>query len=348
MPVQVLNTTDFLALSLKGQILDVRSPREFSQGHIPGAASFPLFTDEERKVVGTLYKHQGRETAIEKGLELVGPKLANFVKHAREFNKPLFVHCWRGGMRSGSMAWLLSTAGMDVYTLKGGYKAYRKHVLGELSKHYKLIVLGGRTGSGKTDVLLELKKNGEQVIDLEGMAHHKGSSFGSIHQPPQPTTEHFGNLLCEQLSLLDTSKYIWIEDESRMIGTVNIDEAFFNTLRKAPLVVLQVTDEYRLTRLATDYGTAERKLLDQAFERIKKKLGGQHLNAAMEALNNGDLKLAAAVALRYYDKAYDFGLSTKEAEVLWYFEPKVETIQAIGQELREFVQLHLDKWKKSG
>ena len=345
MSVVTLSVQDFLKQSTNGVVLDVRSPAEFEQGHIPLAVNFPLFTNEERKVVGTLYKQQGKNIAIDKGLELVGPKLASFVRDARAFEKPLFVHCWRGGMRSGSMAWLLSTAGLQVNVLKGGYKAYRKEVLHTLAHPFKFIVLGGRTGSGKTDVLRMLSQKGAQVIDLEQLANHKGSAFGSILQAPQPTTEHFANLLHHALLKLDYTHSIWIEDESRMIGTVNIDGQFYHTLRHSPLVVMDVSMEQRLHRLVDDYGQADVSELMQAFERIRKKLGGQHLLAAVEALHSGDLRTAATVALRYYDKAYDYGLTTKEAPVVYPFHPKATDASGMADELLHWAHTHFTHGK---
>lgn len=341
MSVVTLSVQDFLKQSTDGVVLDVRSPAEYEQGHIPSAVNFPLFTDGERKVVGTLYKQQGKSIAIDKGLELVGPKLAGFVRDARAFEKPLFVHCWRGGMRSGCMAWLLSTSGLPVYVLKGGYKAFRNVVYQHLAHPFTFIVLGGRTGSGKTDVLRMLSQKGAQVIDLEQLANHKGSAFGSIMQAPQPTTEHFANLLYGAISKLDNSRPIWIEDESRMIGTVNIDGQFYSTLRHSPLVVMEVSIEQRLHRLVDEYGRADVSELLQAFERIRKKLGGQHLNAAVSALLAGDLHTAAEVALRYYDKAYDYGLTTKETPAIYPFKPYASDVSGIADELIQWAHIHI-------
>jgi tRNA 2-selenouridine synthase len=314
MNIPSLNPEEFLKQSAHCPVLDVRSPKEFAEGHIPGAISFPLFTDEERAVVGTLYKQEGREKAIDKGLEIVGSKMAGFVQQARAISngKPLLVHCWRGGMRSGSMAWLLQTAGLNVSTLKGGYKAYRGFITEAVNQPRKYVVIGGMTGSGKTTLLYELKKIGEQVIDLEAMAHHKGSAFGSIGEQPQPTTEQFLNDLYEALSKLDTEKVIWLEDESRNIGSVQLPETFYRNYRQAPLVIYNVPMEARLNNLVADYVLADKEILKTCFNKIERKLGGQHLKAALQALDENDYHKAAAVALFYYDKAYKLGLDTKD------------------------------------
>ncbi len=187
---------DLLAALATRPLLDVRSPGEYAQGHVPGALSFPLFSDAERATVGTIYKQQSRDLALETGLELVGPKLGGFVREARTLapQGQVVVHCWRGGQRSGSMAWLLRQGGLDVWTLEGGYKAYRTWVLAELAaQQYSLYIIGGRTGTGKTKILHALRQMGEQVVDLEGLACHKGSAFGFIGELPQPTVEQFEN-----------------------------------------------------------------------------------------------------------------------------------------------------------
>ena len=218
-----LDVAEFLRESNTRVLLDVRSPGEYGQGHIPGALSFPLFTDAERALVGTCYKQNSREAALELGLELVGPKMAGSVREARTLapHRRLAVHCWRGGQRSGSMAWLFRQAGFDVVTLEGGYKNFRRYVLESFDDTgLQLMVVGGRTGSGKTQVLKELARLGEQIIDLEAIAHHKGSAFGSIGEPEQPTVEQFENDLFQALRMLDPQRRVWIENESRSIGRV--------------------------------------------------------------------------------------------------------------------------------
>jgi len=192
-----LSVDDFLKEAAHLPVIDVRSPGEYDHAHIPHAINIPLFDNEERAKVGTRYKQVGKDSAVLLGLELVGPKLADFVKKARRLNltgQEVLVHCWRGGMRSGSFAWLLNTAGIKARTLEGGYKAYRSQVLAAFAEPARMIY-GGKTGSGKTEILHELAKQGEQVIDLEALANHKGSSYGAIGQEPQPSSEQFENKL---------------------------------------------------------------------------------------------------------------------------------------------------------
>lgn len=311
-----LSPLDFLSASSEGVILDVRSPGEYERAHIPGAISFPMFNNEERAAVGTCYKKEGKDKAVELGLSIVGPKLASWVKSAKKLSqgKPLLIHCWRGGMRSGSMAWLLETAGLSVKLLIGGYKAYRHLVLKNLANPLPLHVLGGKTGSGKTEILLEMKKRGFQVIDLEGIAHHRGSAFGHLGLAPQPSSEHFENLLFQELSQLNHQQTIWVEDESRHIGKVFMNLEFYNQLRDAPVLFLDIDAQYRLPYLVEVYAQYPKELLAEAIEKIKKRLGGQHYQKAMACLEIDEFEEVAAITLQYYDKAYLHGLEQRDPE----------------------------------
>ena len=202
-----ISTREFLQLSETTTIIDVRSPSEFSYGHIPGAINISLFNDKEREAVGISYKNEGRTKAILTGLQLSGPsmdqKLGQALKIAK--NNKLLVHCWRGGMRSEAMSWLFSLGEIETLVLEGGYKSYRNYILGKLSEKRKYIVLGGLTGSGKTGILKYIKSLGNQVIDMEEIACHKGSAFGSLGQPEQPSSEHFANILYHELEKTDKS-----------------------------------------------------------------------------------------------------------------------------------------------
>ena len=220
MSAQRIDIEQFLSLAQLHPVLDVRSPGEYKHAHIPGAHSFPLFTDEERKIVGTTYKQNSREEAIKIGLDFFGPTLKQRVIEAERIakgNKILLVHCWRGGMRSAAISWLLDLYGFKIYTLIGGYKAYRNWVLEQFKKNYPFQLIGGYTGSGKTELLVALKKEKQLIVDLEEIAGHKGSAFGNIGLPPQPGQEQFENYLsmalhgCVQAS---ASTPIWFEVES--------------------------------------------------------------------------------------------------------------------------------------
>jgi tRNA 2-selenouridine synthase len=308
-----LTAPDFLAARNCRVVLDVRSPGEYAQGHIPGALSFPLFSDEERASVGTCYKQKGKDAALELGLEFVGPKMAGFVQQAKMLapERRLAVHCWRGGQRSQSMAWLFRQAGFDVVTLEDGYKNYRRYVLEEIGNlKSEMLIVGGKTGSGKTKILRALRGLGEQIIDLEQLACHKGSAFGFIGEAPQPTVEQFENDLFEAVSRLDPSRRVWLENESHSIGRVYIPDGFWKKMKSATLLNVEIPDEARIRNLLTDYVLTDKADLEAAFLKIDKKLGGQHLKTALEALERDDFATAARIALHYYDKTYQHGLDT--------------------------------------
>jgi tRNA 2-selenouridine synthase len=317
-----LPVEQFLEKSKTIPIIDVRSPGEFERGHIVGAVNIPLFENDERAEVGTRYKKVGKESAFLLGLDIVGSKLSGFVKKANKIapEREVLVHCWRGGMRSGSFATLLGSAGMKVSLLTGGYKAYRNHILDAFHKPLNIIILGGKTGSGKTEILYELEKQGEQILDLEGLANHKGSSFGMLGQAPQPMTEHFENMLYEKLAKLDTSRRIWIEDESRNVGCCNIPDSLWQQMRIAKTAFIDVDKQIRIERLVSEYAQFSFEELKSATDRILSRLGGQHHKAALEALQNGNFSMGTNIALTYYDKAYLHGLSKREPSKIKTFE----------------------------
>ena len=275
--IHQLDTETFLAQSKEQLLLDVRSEGEYKYGHIPHSVNRPLFNNEDRKIVGTLYQQQGRQEAILQGLDIAGKKMSDFIRFVQQHitGEKVFVHCWRGGMRSGSMAWLFNLYGYEVFVLKGGYKAYRHRVLDILAKKFHYIVLGGRTGSGKTEILHQLKKAGEQVIDLEALANHKGSAFGALGQAAQPSTEHFENLLSVEMDGFNPNKLVWLEDESKTIGRVFLDLNFWNNMQAAPLFVIESPAEERVKKLVEEYGNFPVEALEQSFLNIQKRLGSE-------------------------------------------------------------------------
>lgn len=322
----------FLAAGLP--LIDVRSPAEYLRGHIPGAVNLPLFSDEERACVGTLYKQQGRDAAMLEGLRITGPKLAPMVEEARRIapDGRIGVHCWRGGERSASVAWLLRKAGFsEVATLERGYKAFREHVLASLAKPWNLFVLGGYTGTGKTVILELLRGQGEAVVNLEKLAQHKGSAFGGIGEGIQPSTEHFENLLWKALQQLGNSRPIWVEDESQMIGKAKIPDPFFALLRSAPVWFVDMPLEQRAQQLVETYGLYPADELADAIKRIQKRLGPQHAKEALDALGAGNLHRVAEITLAYYDKTYARGLSQRDPA-------RTRMVQAHGTSLIEIAQ----------
>jgi tRNA 2-selenouridine synthase len=346
MAIQKITIEEFLQLAKQHPVFDVRSPGEYIHAHIPGAISLPLFTDEERKIVGTAYKQQSKQAAIKLGLDFFGIKMKKMVEEAEALvvdrrsltekslqtnndqrsTNIVLVHCWRGGMRSAGVAWLLDLYGFKVYTLVGGYKAYRKWVLAQFEKEYNFNIIGGYTGSGKTLVLHELSKQ-HATIDLEALAHHKGSAFGALGELPQPKQEMFENLLAEKLvadrwplaekDALSTSNdqrstCIWLEDESQRIGNLQIPMPLWYTIRKCPVYFLDIPFEERLNYLTEEYGKFEKEKLVNAIIRIQKRLGGLETKNAINHLLENNHKECFRILLTYYDKWYEKGLHNRE------------------------------------
>jgi len=340
MPVQKITIVEFLKLAKQYPVLDVRSPGEYAHAHIPAAYSLPLFTDEERKQVGTAYKQQSREAAIKIGLDYFGVKMRSMVEETEQLiakriplnvDQPgtnnVIIHCWRGGMRSAAVAWLLDMYGFKVHVLTGGYKAYRKWVLARFEKDYNFNIIGGYTGSGKTLLLHELRKQNKTIIDLEELAAHKGSSFGNIPGKPQPGQEMFENLLGEALFVAtgslagetspatvkdQRSTCIYIEDESQRIGNRQIPMPLWYTIRKAPVFFLDIPFEERLAHITGEYGQLDKETLKGAVLRIQKRLGGLETKNAINYLQDGDYKGAFRILLGYYDRKYHKSLHNRE------------------------------------
>jgi len=334
-----LKIEDFLERSKNIPVIDVRTPAEFEKGHIPGAFNIPLLSNEERAVVGTMYKHEGKEPAFEKALEYSGPNMVNFVRQAKKIatDGELLVYCWRGGMRSGSLAWLFNSAGVNSHTLEGGYKAFRKYIHKAFEGAKKIFVIGGFTGSGKTEILKELSKQ-VQVIDLEGLAHHKGSAFGFIGQSEQPTTEQFENDLGIKWLELDFEDYIWLEDESRNIGKVYLPESIYFKIRDASVIFLEIPREIRIKRLVKEYSGYNDKLLQKAIDKINKRLGGLNYQATLKALETKDYSKVADITLNYYDKAYLHGLNKRGKEKIFKLKIKEDDPVNTSRIILEYYQ----------
>ena len=347
MAVEKITIERFLDLARLHPVVDVRSPAEYAQAHIPGARSIPLFNDEERKTVGTAYKQQSREIAIKIGLDFFGSKMRSIVEEAERFvnisaekrgsehyksnekqeSRNVIVHCWRGGMRSAGVAWLLDMYGFKVYTLAGGYKAYRNWVSQQFEIPYPFKIIGGYTGSGKTLLLHALKKEGNEMIDLEALANHKGSALGGIGQEAQPSQEMFENLLAAKLAFVKrnsnyreqskdgqppTANCICLEDESQRIGNLQIPMALWNTMRKSAVLFMDIPFEARLDYLTEEYSIHPKEKLVNAVTRIQKRLGGLETKNAINFLLEENHKEAFRILLKYYDKWYAKGLHNRE------------------------------------
>ena len=325
----------FLSLRKQLPVVDVRSQDEFQEGHIRNAINLPLLNNEERVAVGTDYKQKGQNEAIKTGFRLVGPRLLDIVNKAEQVaqGKELLVHCWRGGMRSNNFSQFAGMAGVKSHTLKGGYKEYRTLAIESFKSPFQIVLLTGCTGSGKSEVLRALKEQGEQVLDLEGLANHKGSAFGGLLMPAQPTTEQFQNELFEEILSLDLSRRIWVEDESIAIGKIFLPADFWRTMHESPLVQMEVPREVRVQRLVNEYGMADRGEFLDIMGKIVKRLGGQHYNAARERFLQGDMASTIDILLTYYDKAYLQSIEKRRDKVRIILPWTGENIRAFAEEL---------------
>lgn len=314
-----LSIGDFLDRAKQLPVVDVRSPSEYARGHIPGTFNIPLFSDEERAAIGIEYNKGTRNSAILLGLKYVQPRMGAMVKQARKIAKDslLLVHCWRGGMRSENMALLFRVSGIPCKLLEGGYRAYRRHLRQSLAKPIKLIILGGFTGSGKTEILNRLQSLDQQIIDLETIAHHKGSAFGGIGQQIQPTVEQFENNLFSQWQNLNPSLPVWLEDESKAIGSVFIPDELFQQMRTGPVIKIDMEFGLRVIRLEKEYANFPKHQLKDAVLRVRKRLGEENARIALNAIDRSQFKEAIELSLSYYDKAYDFGLGRRDQNTVY-------------------------------
>lgn len=343
--LKTIDIKEFLELRKSIPVIDVRSDKEYAHAHIPNAISLPLFTNEEREKVGICYKNSGKQAAVLLGLEKVGPKLNYFAKQALKYAKSgkLIVHCWRGGMRSASMAWLFGTVGIEVYLLEGGYKNYRRHIKQTFAKPADYVVVGGMTGSGKTYILQELKARNEQVIDLEALANHKGSAFGQLGQKEQSTTEQFENNLFEIVSTLDLNKTIWIEDESRTIGKISLPDELFVQMRNTNVLSLEIPSSERVKFLLEEYGYFPAVDLKSSLLKIQKRFGGNNTKKAIQAIDDNNIEEAIKLVLEYYDKSYKFGLSKRNTNKIHLINCDSVNHKENANKLLKFRNLTLNK-----
>ncbi|MDY0299955.1 MAG: tRNA 2-selenouridine(34) synthase MnmH [Trichlorobacter sp.] len=292
-------------------VIDVRTPLEFAEDHLPGACNVPLLTNAERIEVGTLYKQQGALIAKERGLQLTCHRFPALVASIARLaaGRPILVYCWRGGMRSESVVTLLEGCGHQAVKLTGGYKSFRGFVnryFENFTPSAPLLVLHGMTGSGKTEFLHLLAAKGWNTVDLEGLAHHRGSAFGSLGLGKQPTQKRFETTLWQAFISCKPGKPIVLEGESRRIGWLLLPGNLYDVMDKAHKIWTDVSVETRVNRLAAEYAKQEfRPQMKNALERIRKKIDGNHYPALQHSLDTWDVTgLAKGLVEHYYDRLY--------------------------------------------
>jgi tRNA 2-selenouridine synthase len=308
MPEKISFTT---ALLESHCIIDVRTPLEFAEDHLPGAINVPILNNEERVEVGTIHKQVGPQQARQRGLELTcgrfGTMVAEIVGHAG--GRPILVYCWRGGLRSLSMAILLEMTGQPVVQLRGGYKAFRGQVIDffeDFSPTAPLIVIHGMTGTGKTTFINGLDNQNWTAIDLEGLACHRGSAFGEVGLDQTLSQKRFETLLWDSFRQASPDRPIVLEGESQRIGKISLPGNLYEVMSASCKVWCYASLDTRVSRLAVEYAREEyREAMAAALERIKKKLGGQRYAELAGMLAAWDIEgLGRGLIEHYYDKLY--------------------------------------------
>lgn len=301
------------ALGSFDDILDVRSPAEYAADHIPGALSTPVLSNEERAHVGTLFTQVSPFEAQKQGAALIARNIAGYLEttlHDREKGWRPLVYCWRGGMRSAAMAHVLAQVGWKTGQLAGGYKAYRRHVIDALAVlpgtfHFRVIC--GATGSGKSRLLQALKAQGAQVLDLEGLASHRGSLLGNLSDRPQPSQKAFETGLWQALRVLDSSRPVYIEAESRKVGVLTVPETLLMRMRASPCVRIEAPSEARVGLLLEDYAhfLHDPGLLSERLALLTELHGHQVIDRWCEMAQRGEWPVLVGELLeRHYDPAY--------------------------------------------
>lgn len=338
---QDIPINELLALKSQGEltVIDVRSPSEYKEATIPGSMNIPFFNDEERAEVGTLYKQVSPQAAKERGLEIVSAKLPAFVKEFSEIEGKKAVFCWRGGMRSKTSATVLSLMGIKALRLEGGYRSYRHWVVEQLESmelKQEAYVLNGNTGSGKTTILHRLREKGFPVIDLEGMAGHRGSIFGQIGLNPH-NQKTFDALLVENLKRLESSPFLLFEGESKRIGKVTLPKFFSEKKEQGIQLFIDMPVEERVLHILDDYQPWNHKqeCLD-AFNRIKKRIHTPIAKQIEEDLLSDNYSSAVRSLLEhYYDPLYRHSTDQypEDRKVLL----KVKNIDEAVEAVRDYV-----------
>lgn len=321
-------------------LVDARTPLEFEEDHIPGAVNVPLLDNDERVEIGILYKQQGPQQARLRGLEMTAARFPEMVGTIAEMagNRPILVYCWRGGLRSKTVTSILDLSGFHAVQLQGGYKSYRAHVseyFDQFRPSGRMVVLHGLTGSGKTAFLLTVKTNRYTVIDLEGLARHRGSAFGALGLSQTLSQKHFESILWNELRKSPPGRPILLEGESRRIGRISLPGNFYEVMSDSCKIWCETSVETRIDRLISEYGKEEyRDEMAVALVRIKKKLGSEKYSEIAGYLESWDLRpFMKGLLDNYYDKVYYKTRDWKEDRIL-----SLESYEEALRELDQFLQ----------
>jgi tRNA 2-selenouridine synthase len=337
-------TTPFIDSLLDSHLpVDVRTPLEYAEDHLPGALNVPLLSNEERVEIGILYKEQGPHAARKRGLELTAhrfPEMVESIARAAQ-GRPLLVYCWRGGLRSKTVTSILDLTGYQAVQLVGGYKSFRTHVTDYFTPFTPpapLVVLHGMTGIGKTTFLLDLKEKGHSTIDLEGLACHRGSAFGQLGLNQTLTQKRFETLLWDQLRKAPAGVPLIIEGESERIGRVSLPGDFYPKMAQGIRIWCYAELATRVGRLIEEYGLPEYKdEMAVALQRIRKKLGGKVCDELAGNLERWELEpFMSGLVCDYYDKVY-----YKNRDWEGDYNLSMEDFEAAGQELSAFLEKRL-------
>lgn len=339
-----------LSLRDKGAVLvDARSPAEYAEATVPGAINIPILNDAERAEVGTLYKQVGKTTARRRGVELVAPKIPAMVEQVAGFQAgtslPVIVFCWRGGMRSLALTQFLELAGVPARQLSRGHKGFRRHVLDFFEKGQwgRLVVLRGLTGVGKTRYLHRLAENGFPIIDLEGLANHRGSAFGNLGLPPQPTQKMFEALLWDELRKVPKGRFVLAEGESRHIGRVALPVRLYNSLQVETSIWLRSDLSNRVRNILADYPAIDSLKGDfiEAIQSLKQRLGKKVVSRYLELLDAGEwTELVSELMENYYDPLYRHTLPERRIEVA--LEPEETALERIKDAVTSVLDNHVE------
>lgn len=345
--IKQITITDVIDRSFDVLLIDVRTPNEFEQFHIPGAINIPLFSNEERAVVGTLFKQESPQVAIDRGLELVAPKLPEMYKQVKahyQKKRDIVVYCWRGGMRSRSVATFMDMMGIPCKQLTGGIRAFRKRITSDLEevfapKETPFVVLEGLTGTRKTDMLLKLQEEGYPVIDLEGLANHRGSIFGAVGKKEKSQKAFEKDLWLRLRELGDVSYYL-IEGESRRLGRIMLPDFIVKGKEKGVRLVTQYPFQKRVEAIYAEYNpSTQREELYQAFQHLKRYLTPSLIEEMEDAFAaEDDHRIIARLLESYYDPKYEHSHSENEGEQIHIpFETLEEGLDQIRQALKQQV-----------